>query len=67
MLETYEKIFHPDLFILGGQLSRNTEKTFPFIKINTRFKPASFLNEASIVGAAMVAANKPKSEKVFYR
>lgn len=67
MLETYEKIFHPDLFILGGQLSRNTEKTFPFIKINTRFKAASFLNEASIVGAAMVAANKPKSEKVFYR
>lgn len=65
MLETYENIFHPDLFILGGQLSRKADKTFPYIKINTVFKPASFLNDASIVGAAMVASEK--KEKVFYR
>jgi polyphosphate glucokinase len=65
MLEAYENIFHPDLFILGGQLSRKADKTFPYIKINTVFKPASFLNDASIVGAAMVASEK--KEKVFYR
>lgn len=58
MLEHFEKIFHPDLFILGGQLSRKAEKTFPYIKINTTFKAASFQNDASIVGAAMVAANR---------
>lgn len=64
-LETYENVFHPDLFILGGQLSRKAKKIFPYIKINTPFKPASFENEASIVGAALVATNK--KEKVFYR
>lgn len=67
MLETYEKLFHPDLFILGGQLSRKTEKTFPYIKINTSFKAASFQNDASIVGAAMVAADRASRRKdAFY-
>lgn len=56
VLENFERIFHPNLFILGGQLSRKAKKVFPFIKINTTFKAASFLNDASIVGAAMVAA-----------
>lgn len=56
VLEHFEKIFHPSLFILGGQLSRKADKTFPFIKVSTPFKAASFLNDASIVGAAMVAA-----------
>lgn len=65
VLENLEEMFHPDLFILGGQLSRKADKTFPYIKINTSFKPASFLNDASIVGAAMVAAEKNK--KVFYK
>jgi polyphosphate glucokinase len=65
VLENLENIFHPDLFILGGQLSRKAKKTFPYIKINTAFKPASFLNDASIVGAAMVAADK--KQKIFFR
>ncbi|MDZ7716297.1 MAG: ROK family protein [Balneolaceae bacterium] len=67
MLETYEQIFHPDLFILGGELSRKAEKVFPYIKINTSFKPAGFKNEASIVGAAMVAATQGTKKEVFYR
>lgn len=65
VLVHFEKIFHPNLFILGGQLSRKSDKMFPYIKINTTFKPASFLNDASIVGAAMVASDKKK--EVFYR
>lgn len=65
VLEHFEKIFHPNMFILGGQLSRKAEKTFPYIKINTTFKPASFLNDASIVGAAMIATEK--KNQVFYR
>ncbi|MEL7833383.1 polyphosphate--glucose phosphotransferase [Fodinibius sp. Rm-B-1B1-1] len=58
VLEHLEKILHPNLFILGGQLSRKANKTFPYIKINTTFKAASFLNDASIVGAAMIASKK---------
>lgn len=67
VLETYENIFHPDLFILGGQLSRKAEKTFPYIKINTGFRAAEFQNDASIVGAAMVAATHGKKRDVFFR
>lgn len=65
VLEHFEKIFHPDLFILGGELSRKADKMFPYIKINTTFKPADFLNDASIVGAAMIATDK--KNQVFYR
>lgn len=60
VLEHYEKVFHPDLFILGGQLSKKANKTFPYIKLNTRFKAAEFQNEASIVGAAYYAASVHK-------
>jgi len=59
-LEHYEKVFHPDLFIMGGQVSKKPEKTFPFIKINTKLKPATLKNEASIVGAAYYASLKQK-------
>ncbi len=65
MLEHFEKIFHPNLFILGGQLSKKAEKTFPYIKINTAYKAANFQNDASIVGAAMIASNK--KNELFYR
>lgn len=59
-LEHYERVFHPDLFIMGGQVSKKPEKTFPFIKINTKLKPATLKNEASIVGAAYYASLKQK-------
>jgi polyphosphate glucokinase len=62
VLTNYEHLFHPDLFILGGQLSRNQSKTFPYIKINTRFKAAQFQNDASIVGAALVLSDQLKDE-----
>lgn len=58
MLSHYESLFHPDLFIIGGQLSRKAKKIFPYIKIQTSFKPARFLNDASIVGAAMAMADR---------
>ena len=60
VLEHYEKLFHPELFILGGQLSQKAEKTLPYIKLDTRFKAAEFKNEASIIGAACYAASKIK-------
>ncbi len=50
---------------MGGQLSRKADKTFPFIKINTGLKAAKFLNDASIVGAAIVASGE--KEEVYYR
>ncbi|GAB5410320.1 MAG: ROK family protein [Balneolaceae bacterium] len=60
VLEYYESLFHPNLFILGGRLSKKPEKTLPYIKLSTRFKTAEFGNDASIVGAAYYASKKQK-------
>lgn len=67
VLEMYESILHPDLFIIGGQMSKKADKVFPYIKIKTPVKAAVFENEASIVGAAMFAAESKKSAKIFYK
>lgn len=55
VLQEYEKIFHPDLFLISGSLSNKAEKTFQYIDIKTPLKPAKFLNNAGIVGAALHA------------
>ncbi|MEX0648863.1 MAG: ROK family protein [Balneolaceae bacterium] len=67
VLETYQNIFHPDLFIIGGQMSKKANKVFPYIKIKTPVKAAVFQNEASIVGAAMFAADRENNGNIFYR
>jgi polyphosphate glucokinase len=56
-LESLEALFSPDLFIVGGGASKNHAKFFPEIKIETPFVPAKLLNDAGIVGAALVARN----------
>jgi polyphosphate glucokinase len=50
-----EKLFWPDMFILGGGVSKQFDKFSPMIKIQTEVVLAQFLNEAGIVGAALSA------------
>jgi polyphosphate glucokinase len=52
-LADMEKLFWPDLFIIGGGISKQSEKYIPLLKIKTPVVPAQFLNEAGIVGAAL--------------
>ena len=54
-LAEMEKLFWPDLFIVGGGISKKSEKYIPLLTINTPVIPAQFLNEAGIVGAALAA------------
>jgi polyphosphate glucokinase len=54
-LAAMEKLFWPDLFIVGGGISKQSEKFIPLLKIETPVVPAQFLNEAGIVGAALAA------------
>ena len=56
-LQRLEALFSPDLFIIGGGASKKYEKFFPEIKIETPFVPAKMLNDAGIVGAALVVRN----------
>ncbi len=51
-----EHYFSPDLFIVGGGVSKKSAKFFPYIKIKTPIVPAQLLNDAGIVGAAYYAS-----------
>lgn len=50
-----ENLFSPDLFIIGGGVSKNFEKFSSYLTPQTPVVPAQMLNDAGIVGAAMVA------------
>jgi polyphosphate glucokinase len=59
VLQTYESLFSPDLFIIGGGVSRKADKFFPELKTKyARFVVAEMQNNAGIVGAAMAVAQK---------
>jgi len=53
-----ERLFTPDLFVVGGGVSKDSEKWVPRLTLNTPVKPAELLNEAGIVGAAIAAAER---------
>ena len=55
-LEHLEFIFSPDLFILGGGVSKKSEKYLEYLTPKTPIVPAKLLNEAGIVGAALEAS-----------
>ena len=55
-----EALFSPDLFIIGGGVSKKSEKFFEYLDLKTPFAAAELRNEAGIVGAAMVAAREQK-------
>lgn len=60
-LEELEALFSPDLFVIGGGISRKYEKYAQYFTGKTKTIPASFLNQAGIVGAALFAANKSEN------
>jgi polyphosphate glucokinase len=53
-----ERLFTPDLFVVGGGVSKDADKWVPLLQLNTPVKPAELLNDAGIVGAAMAAAER---------
>lgn len=55
-LNHLELLFSPDLFIIGGGISRKYEKFLPDLTLRAPVVPAVLRNEAGIVGAALAAA-----------
>ncbi len=52
-----EMLFSPELFIIGGGVSRKADKFLPLIEgVRAEMVPAQLQNNAGIVGAAMAAA-----------
>ena len=53
---TLERLLTPDLFVVGGGVSKHGSKFLPLIEISTPIVPATLRNTAGIVGAAALAA-----------
>jgi polyphosphate glucokinase len=51
-----EKLFSPKLFIVGGGVSKRSERFIPRLTVRAAVVPAKLLNDAGIVGAAIAAA-----------
>lgn len=54
-LALIQRLFWPDLIIVGGGASKKAEKFFTRFTVDTEVVPAALQNEAGIVGAAMLA------------
>lgn len=51
-----ERILSPDLFVVGGGVSKNSEKFLPLLNLRTPIVPAEHRNNAGIIGAAALGA-----------
>lgn len=59
-LQMLEHLFSPDLFVIGGGVSKKSGKFIPRLDLQAEVVPAELLNEAGIVGAALAhAVNSP--------
>ncbi|WP_308016670.1 hypothetical protein [Pseudonocardia sp. ICBG162] len=50
-----ENLLWPDLIVVGGGVSKKFEKWSPYVRTRTELVPAGLLNEAGIIGAALLA------------
>jgi polyphosphate glucokinase len=50
-----EQLFSPELFVVGGGISKKADQFVPLIEIETEILPARLRNAAGIVGAALYA------------
>ncbi|MGQ9554699.1 MAG: polyphosphate--glucose phosphotransferase [Anaerolineae bacterium] len=54
-LARLELLFSPDLFIIGGGVSKKADRFLSLLHTHARIVPAHLLNDAGIVGAALAA------------
>ncbi len=54
-LKTIEKLFYPELIIIGGGMSKKQEKFEQFLTVESQIVMAETRNEAGIIGAAIRA------------
>jgi polyphosphate glucokinase len=56
-LDKMESLLWPELIIIGGGISRKSNKFLPRLSLRARVVPAALQNDAGIVGAAMAASS----------
>jgi len=57
-LAAMERLFWPNLFIIGGGISKEHEQFLPLLTVDTPVVPAQQFNEAGIIGAALAARSE---------
>lgn len=60
-LATIENLLWPDLIVVGGGISKKSEKFFPHLETRAKLVPAEALNQAGILGAALAAVGSDVS------
>jgi len=53
-----ERLLWPDLFVIGGGVSKKADKWLHHVDVRTEVVTATLLNSAGIVGAALIAAER---------
>ena len=53
---TLEMLFSPELFVVGGGVSKESDQFLPLLDLDTEIVPATLLNRAGVVGAALYAS-----------
>ncbi len=61
-LHLLEKLFWPDLFILGGGASKRSDNYMQYVTVKTPVAIATLKNNAGIVGGALIAVEKRNRE-----
>lgn len=56
--EVLERLIWPDLIVVGGGISRDSDRFLPKLKLNTPIVPAQYFNRAGIIGAAWLARDR---------
>ena len=54
---TLEKLFSPDLFVVGGGVSKDADHYLHLVDIETEIIPATLRNRAGIIGAAAITSD----------
>jgi polyphosphate glucokinase len=53
-----ENLLWPELFVVGGGVSKDADQFLPLLTLRTPIVPATLRNKAGIIGAAHLAARK---------
>jgi polyphosphate glucokinase len=59
-----ENLLWPDLFVVGGGVSKDSDQFLPLLDLRTPIVPAVLKNKAGIIGAAHLAAHKDEVPQV---
>ena len=58
-----EFLLSPDLFVIGGGVSKHWDEFSDLLTFTTRAVPAAYRNNAGILGAAALAADDPRADR----